>query len=104
LTRGSLPALLVFTHSARRSGMAAWVKASGTPQAALIAALLALVLAGVLLQARVVPAAALVVTVTLLVRAWANRSLGGVSGDVCGAAQQLGEVAALVYLSAPIGG
>jgi adenosylcobinamide-GDP ribazoletransferase len=100
LARGTLPVLATIMPNARSDGLAA---SAGRvePLVAVTAAALALVIALLCLP----PAAALLaVTAAALgaavVAVLAKRQIGGMTGDVLGAAEQVGETAVLLVLAA----
>lgn len=104
-SRGLLPALKAALPDARADGVSAAV---GRPNAAraLVAAVIGLTLGATALGELALPAsgapavvAAAVLPVLLLARA-ARRQIGGVTGDVLGAAQQLAEIAFLLAVVA----
>jgi adenosylcobinamide-GDP ribazoletransferase len=100
LARGILPAMVIMLPSARQQGLAA---SSGTPTetTAAIAALSALVIALLLLPWTSALAAALVAALcACAVGMLALRQIGGYTGDVLGAAEQIAETAILLLLSA----
>ncbi|MCA6124344.1 adenosylcobinamide-GDP ribazoletransferase [Bradyrhizobium sp. WSM 1704] len=103
LGRGVLPWLSISLPNARADGLAA---NAGRPDgtiaavaagAALLIAVLVLPFAGALLAAIAAGAAA------LLMGLLAKRQIGGLTGDVLGAAEQVAEVAILVLLAARLG-
>jgi adenosylcobinamide-GDP ribazoletransferase len=90
-------ALLVCLGSAPHEGLGSALTGNARPRSAVPVALVA-VPAGALTWPRVLPSLSALlaaVAVALLVRRWARRTLGGVSGDVLGAANELARVAAL---------
>lgn len=94
---------LVLLPPARTDGLGA--AAQPPPGAVAIAAALAMAIAGALLAAsagpvRIVAAVALAPLAGLGVCAFARRQIGGQTGDVAGAAQQLAEVAVYLALAA----
>lgn len=91
-------AMLVCTGDAVHEGLGSALSEHATPTALLpvtIAALPALVIGSALGTAYAAPAAALLapVAVAWLVGRWAVGALGGINGDVLGAANELGRVA-----------
>ena len=100
ISRAAMPAVMLALPGATSTGLGA---AAGKPAAAdtlfgiAVAALLALALLG--------PAGALAIlaaatVATLVIAALARRRLGGYTGDILGAVQQLAEIAALLALVA----
>jgi adenosylcobinamide-GDP ribazoletransferase len=100
ISRGVMVALLRTTPPARDDGLARAVSTSTTPLSAAVAIGVAGVLGIGLLGARVVPAAAVALVAGWLVRWLAMRRIGGMTGDVLGAAEQLAEVCMLVLFAA----
>ena len=103
LSRGGLPAAMALMPPARAEGLGRQAAGVGR-QTALIAAALAVVLAALAVGA--LPAVAMTVAAGLtlaLVGRMALRQIGGQTGDVLGAMQQLSEIAALVVLAAVVG-
>lgn len=102
LSRGMLPALMTALPPARSDGLSRSVGAPG-PGASAVAAglglLLALAAAG---PAILVPALLAAVLVAALGRL-ARRRIGGQTGDILGAAQQLAEIALLLGLMSALG-
>lgn len=102
LSRAPMAALMAGLPNARGTGLS---HATGRPPldrvlaGAGIAALVALVFAGL----AALPMIALVVLVVLWLARLALRRIGGQTGDVLGAAQQLAEVACLAVLAASAG-
>ena len=103
LSRGGLSAIMAFLPTARTDGLAAQVGRPGGG-AALTAILLAGLLALLLLDWM---AALWALLACLLIQAavavLARRQIGGYTGDVLGAAQQLGEIAVLLVLATCLG-
>jgi len=102
LSRAAMPAVMLAMPRASATGLGA---AAGKPAAAdmlfgiALAALMALVLLGPAVGLTALAAAAVA---TLFVAALARRRLGGYTGDILGAVQQLAEIAALLTLAAVI--
>jgi adenosylcobinamide-GDP ribazoletransferase len=99
LARGILPAMVIALPPARKDGLAAAV---GTPShaTAAIAAGSALVIAFVALPWTVALVAAFVAAVcACIVGRLALRQIGGQTGDVLGAAEQVAEIAILLLLA-----
>ncbi len=106
LSRGLLPAVMMALPIARTDGLS---KSAGRPGVAGVSISLTLGLIGVVLpfHARYEPVALAVVGAGVAVFVLcliAKRQIGGQTGDVIGAAQQIGEIAFLVMLSAAFGG
>jgi adenosylcobinamide-GDP ribazoletransferase len=112
LERGALLALCAFPVVARFSAVVLvvsfpYARAEGLgkafhEQARAVHLVLAALLAAPVLAwagARCAIAAAVALAVALLFAAWLNRRLGGITGDVCGAAIELAEVAFLVAVA-----
>jgi adenosylcobinamide-GDP ribazoletransferase len=100
LSRGGLAAIMWALPPARSDGLAA---ASGRPGGAdaVTAAVIGLVATFVLLDFTVALTAVIAAaTLQWVVAVQARRQIGGVTGDVLGAAQQLGEAAVLLVASA----
>lgn len=103
VSRACLPALMRLLHPARRDGVGA---SAGRPalSVAATAFLLGLAIAGPLLGpvAGLVALPAMLAAVLLL--AWlAHRQIGGYTGDILGASQQVAEIAVLLSLVALAG-
>ena len=99
LSRWPLLAMLWALPPAREGGLSRLIGRPGTATLALggaMALLLGLLAAG----AQAVPAALAVLAVTVLWSLLVRGRLGGQTGDTCGAAQQLAEIAALLTLAA----
>jgi adenosylcobinamide-GDP ribazoletransferase len=100
VSRGLLVGLLRTTPPARDDGLA---RALSTSSSALSGALALAVTAALgigLLGFWFIPAAVVAIAVGWLVRWLAMRRIGGVTGDVLGAAEQLAEVCLLILLAA----
>jgi adenosylcobinamide-GDP ribazoletransferase len=100
LARGILPVMVIALPPARQDGLSATV---GTPThaTAIIAVVSALVIAFLALPWMIAPAAALVAAAcALAVGLLAQRQIGGMTGDVLGAAEQVAETAILLLLAA----
>lgn len=97
LSRAGMPWLMARLPHARAEGLS---RSVGTPvmMRALLAILLASGLGIVLIGAVTIAALASALVATCLVGAVAQAKIGGQTGDVLGAAQQLGELAVLVTL------
>ena len=99
LSRAAMVVLMASLPAARPDGLA---RHSGRPPGAVVASALILALALGLLALSweiVLGAAVAVGTVTLALHLLARRRLGGRTGDVLGAAQQIGEAAFLLVLA-----
>jgi len=97
VSRAALPALLLALPGARPDGLAA---TAGRPHPARVAAgaALAALLTLVLLGPAAVTGLLVGAGLALLLAAFAQRRLGGVTGDVLGAVQQLAELGFLIAL------
>jgi len=98
-SRGLLVGLMWTTRPARDDGMAAAL--STTAVRALLAAAATAALGIGLLGTAFIPAAVVAIAAGWLVRWLAVRRIGGLTGDVLGAAEQLVEVCLLVLFAAP---
>ncbi|MEO3415257.1 adenosylcobinamide-GDP ribazoletransferase [Roseovarius sp. CAU 1744] len=99
LSRATMPTLMAYLPHARPSGLSHSVGAPPKPAAWVawaIAALLALLLTGVAAFGLVVWAALMALVVARLAR----RKIGGQTGDILGACQQIAEIAVLFSLLA----
>jgi adenosylcobinamide-GDP ribazoletransferase len=100
LARGALPLMSMSLPLARKDGLAANAGRPDTATAA-IAGALALLIALLLLPVIEALYAVLAVVAGVVGMAWlAKRQIGGQTGDVLGAAEQVGEIAVLVLLAA----
>jgi adenosylcobinamide-GDP ribazoletransferase len=102
LARGVLPAMAMSLAYAREDGLAA---NAGRPDSATVATAggLAFVIALLALPWSPALGAALAAAVSAIGMAWlARRQIGGQTGDVLGAAEQIGETAILVLLAAAL--
>jgi adenosylcobinamide-GDP ribazoletransferase len=99
LSRWPMAAMLWALPPAREGGLSRLVGRPSLPTMALGGAA-ALLLALLAVGAQAVPAALAVLAVTILWSLLARARLGGQTGDTCGAAQQLAEIAALLTLLA----
>lgn len=99
LGRGVAAGLLDWAPAAAGQGMgASFVRAVSRPQ--VLSALGAAAVIGVLaLGPLVLPAVGLVAAGAVVVAHWAQRRIGGVTGDVLGAAEQVAECAVLVLVA-----
>jgi adenosylcobinamide-GDP ribazoletransferase len=104
LSRGALPALTLFLPYARSSGLAATVGKIEPPVAG-IAAILAVAIALICLPiADAMLAAIVTIAAAAAIALLARQQIGGYTGDVLGAAQQIAETALLLLLAARFGG
>lgn len=102
LARGMLPTLALVLPVARRDGLAA---NAGRPEpaAAVIAVLLGLVVALLCLPFRQALGGAMIAGIGVLaMAALAQRQIGGHTGEVLGAAEQVAEIAVLLFLVATL--
>src|SRR5262249_22672578 len=100
LARGTLPALATIVPNARSDGLATSagrVEPTIATTAAVSALIIALVCLPVVTALAAIAAAALGATA---IAALAKRQIGGLTGDVLGAAEQVGETAVLLVLAA----
>jgi adenosylcobinamide-GDP ribazoletransferase len=100
VARAAMVAVLATTPPARADGLGATFAASSTRRHALLAVGIAGVLGAALIGLVLLPALALVVTLSWLLRRLALRRLGGVTGDVLGAVEQCAEITLLVVVVA----
>ncbi|MEN3351498.1 MAG: adenosylcobinamide-GDP ribazoletransferase [Bradyrhizobium sp.] len=103
LGRGVLPWLSISLPNARSDGLAA---NAGRPDGtiAAIAVVVALVIAFAVLPFASALLAAIAAGAAVLIMAWlAKRQIGGLTGDVLGAAEQVAETAILLLLAARLG-
>lgn len=103
LSRAGMAVMLVTLPQARRQGLAASVAEDARPLRAAMAVLLALAVALVLLGWAAVAAVAGVTLAQVALARLAVRRLGGITGDVLGAAQVAGEVLGLVAVLLVLG-
>lgn len=96
LSRATLPALLVALPQARRDGLGAAARPGSSGRATAVGAAIALLAALLLLGPLGLAAALAAAAAATLTGALARRRLGGITGDVLGAAQVVAELAALV--------
>jgi adenosylcobinamide-GDP ribazoletransferase len=90
---------IVAMPAARPEGFAAFVKAAARPADAWIAAFFGVVVAGAAIGPNAVMALAAVACTTALVCARAQATLGGLTGDVCGAIGETAVASGLVALT-----
>jgi adenosylcobinamide-GDP ribazoletransferase len=103
LARGVLPVMSLNLPYARKDGLAANAGQPGTT-VAMVAIAIALIVALLVLSWANTFWAALVTALSALAMAWlAKRQIGGQTGDVLGAAEQVAETAVLLLLSARFG-
>jgi len=103
LARGVLPAMSLNLPYARKDGLAANA-GQPDPAVAMVAMAIALVIALLALSWANVFWAAVVTAISALAIAWlARRQIGGQTGDVLGAAEQVAETAVLLLLAARFG-
>lgn len=99
LSRAAMPALMAALPHARNGGLS-HATGRAAPRTAIIAALLATLLAALMTGTTALSLIATATLVTLLVGAIAKSKIGGQTGDILGAAQQLTEIALLFALAA----
>lgn len=99
LSRAGMPALMCWLPNARANGLS---QSTGRPSAPVagLAVAVALVGAGLCLGAAVLPVAVMMGAVVLCLGLIARAKIGGQTGDVLGASQQLAEIAGLGVLAA----
>ncbi len=91
---------IVYARNARQDGLgSAMTVGSGTPQL-LLAWGMALVAGGLLLGTTGLVVLFVVMVCTWLLKAWFQRRLGGITGDVIGCINELNEILALIIISA----
>lgn len=95
LSRGAAGVLLRAVRPARTEGLGASYAAAVTPRGVTLGAVAALLIALLSLGPWALPAAVVAGVGAVAVGALARHRFGGVTGDVLGAAQQVGEVAVL---------
>jgi adenosylcobinamide-GDP ribazoletransferase len=98
--RGGALGLMGWAPPARGEGLGASYLSAVSRQDVVIGLCVALVVGGLTLGPGVLAAAALVALGALAVAVWAQRNIGGISGDLLGAAEQVGECAVLVLVAA----
>jgi adenosylcobinamide-GDP ribazoletransferase len=99
ISRATTAALMAITPSARTEGLAADYAGQATPVRAAVAVATALAFAALLIGVATIAAAAVALVVAWVVRAVAMRRIGGVTGDVLGAAEQLVEIGLILLLA-----
>lgn len=100
ISRGVLPPMLWVSRPARRDGLASDLASQVSGRAVGLSLVVTLAIGGALVALWIIPAALVAAGVAVLVRLLAMRRIGGITGDVLGAAQQLVEVGLLVLLAA----
>jgi adenosylcobinamide-GDP ribazoletransferase len=100
ISRGALVPLLWASPPARPDGLASRLAGQVPTLTVVLTALATVAIGVVLLAVWVVPAVIVTFAIVTTVRWLAMRRIGGITGDVLGAAQQLVEVALLVMLAA----
>jgi len=103
VSRAGMAVMLAALPQARREGLGAAVAEDARPVRALVAAALATVAAVALLGWTALAVLAAVAVAQAATAALAVRRLGGITGDVLGAAQVVGEVAGLTALLLAVG-
>lgn len=89
---------IVFARNARQDGLGSTFTAGAGAGQLAIAGLTALIAAWLLMAATGVLVLAGVMIATWLLRAWFNRKIGGITGDVVGCINELNEILALLLL------
>lgn len=100
LSRAGSVVLIGLSPPARSDGLAKTMLGGTSPAATLFAVSTALLLGGVLAGAWVGPSVIVVALATAWARRAACRKIGGITGDVLGANQQLGEMSVLAVFAA----
>lgn len=103
ISRGGLVGLLAATPAARDDGLASGFASLASARRSAVTLIITAAFGVALLGPWFIPVAGLVIAISWLVRRLAVRRIGGITGDVLGAAQQLNEIALLV-LFASLGG
>jgi adenosylcobinamide-GDP ribazoletransferase len=103
ISRGGLVGLLAATPAARDDGLASGFAPLASARQSAITLIITAAFGVALLGPWFIPAAGFVIAISWLVRRVAVRRIGGITGDVLGATQQLNEIALLV-LVASLGG
>lgn len=103
LSRAGAASLMWLLPAATPSGLGATYSAPVTRGRVAAGAVAAVVIAGALLGWWTVPAVAIVILAAALMGALALHKIDGITGDVLGAAQQLGEIGVLVLAAAAAG-
>lgn len=99
ISRGVLVGLLVATPAARDDGLASHFASLASARQTAITLVVTGAFGVALLGPWFIPATALVIAISWLVRRLALRRIGGITGDVLGATQQLNEIALLVFFA-----
>jgi adenosylcobinamide-GDP ribazoletransferase len=99
VSRAATVALLATTPAARTDGLGADARRSATRARAAVAVVLATAASLALIGLLAVAAMAVALVVTVAVRLVAMRRIGGITGDVLGATEQLVEIGAMVLLA-----
>jgi adenosylcobinamide-GDP ribazoletransferase len=100
LSRGAMVPLLGTTPRARPEGLTSELASQTSVRVVGVTLVATLAIGGALLAWWIIPAAVVVLSGLSLVRWLAIRRIGGITGDVLGAAQQLTEIALLALLAA----
>lgn len=103
LARGGAVVLMAAMPLVRHDGLGRDYGQATTAGRGLIAAAAALAIGGLAIGAWAVPAAAACAGAVVAVGVLARRKIGGISGDVLGAAEQVAESAVLVVVGALVG-
>ena len=100
VSRGALVPLLWVSPPVRRDGLASELAPQVSVGDVVLALVVMLAIGGSLVALWIIPAALVTAATVTLVRSVAMRRIGGITGDILGAAQQLVEFALLVLLAA----
>lgn len=104
LSRAAIPLAMVLLPPARSDGLGASAGTPGASRLTLALALAAAAAAVLLPAAMLAPLFALALVAVLLMTGLARRHIGGHTGDVLGAVEQVTQATALITLSALVGG
>lgn len=104
LSRAAIPLTMVLLPPARSDGLGAGAGSPGALRLGVALVLAALAAAVLLPAATLAPLFALSLIAVLLMTGLARRQIGGHTGDVLGAVEQVTQATALITLSALIGG